>query len=274
MTSTTTPGPGLRIGAIVALAFLLLGFASIVWTPHPVDAVDVGNALQDAGGGHWLGTDALGRDVLSLLMKGVLTSFIVAGVAVALGALLGVPLGLVAAQWAPLERAIDAVSEFFVAFPALIFAVLLAVAFGPGAPNAMIAIGVVAIPAFARAARDGSTALTKLDFVDAGRLAGMGGPDIWRRHIVPELSRMLLATAIAQLSVGVLAEATLSYVGLGVEAPATSLGLMLQGAQSYVMSKPMLAIVPGVAIVLVVLALNAAGRGVRRLVDPRVRDAA
>ena len=274
MSAATAPGPGLRIGTIVALAFLLLGFASIVWTPHTVDAVNVGNALQDPGGGHWLGTDALGRDVLSLLMKGVLTSFVVAGVAVALGALFGVPLGLAAAQWTPLGTAIDAAAEFFVAFPALIIAVLLAAALGPGAPNAMVAIGIVAIPAFAKVAQDGSGTLARLDFVDAGRLAGMGGPDIWRRHIVPELSRLLLALAITQLGVGVLAEATLSYVGLGVEAPATSLGLMLQSAQSYVMSKPLLAIAPGVAIVVVVLALNAAGRGMRQLTDPQVRDAA
>ncbi len=272
--AATTPGLGLRIATIVTLLVLLVGFASIVWTPHPVDVADVANALQDPGAVHWLGTDALGRDVLSLLMKGVLTSFVVAGVAVALGALLGIPLGFAVAQWELAGPTVDAASEFFVTFPALIIAVLFAAAFGPGAPNAMLAIGIVAIPAFAIVTRDGTKALSRLDFVEAGRLAGMGAPDIWRRHIVPEMSRLLIATGIAQLAAGVLAEATLSYLGLGVEPPATSLGLMLQAAQSYVTSKPALAVAPGVAIVVIVLALTVAARGMKQLADPRVRDAA
>jgi peptide/nickel transport system permease protein len=111
---------GLRIGIVVSLVFLLLGFVSIVWTPYPVGAVDVAAALQDPGGAHWLGTDQLGRDVLSLLMKGVLTSFVVSAVGVALGALFGIPLGLAAFAWGrPADVAVAGVAGYLAAVPVL-----------------------------------------------------------------------------------------------------------------------------------------------------------
>jgi peptide/nickel transport system permease protein len=267
------PGkPSLRIGIIVSLLFLLLGFASIVWTPHDVAGVNAGVAMQDVSADHWLGTDQLGRDVFSLVMKGMLTSFVVAAVAVFIGAIIGIPLGLAAAAWGgPAEWGMLRINEFLFAFPALIVAILLTTLAGPGAINTMIAVGLFNIPVFALASHRGAMRLKRLDYLAAARLAGQGGWEVARRHVLPNLATLLVAIAITQLAVGVLAEAGLAFVGLGTQPPATSLGLMLRDAQSYLLLKPSLALIPGLAIVLIVVALNLAGDGVRDLLDQRLR---
>lgn len=262
----------LRIGVIVAMVFLLIGFASIIWTPYPIEKLDVGAQLQDASLAHWLGTDHLGRDVASLVMKGTLTSFIVAAIAVAIGALIGIPLGLGAAIWGgPLEWVILRFSDFVFAFPALIVAMLITALAGPSAVNAMIAVGIFNIPVFARVARGGALSFKTLDYVAAGRLAGLSDWEVARKHILPNILGLLIVQATIQLAMGILAEASLSYVGLGSQPPATSLGLMLRDAQAYALLKPMLAVIPGVTILIIVVALNLAGDGLRDLLDPRLR---
>jgi peptide/nickel transport system permease protein len=264
--------PSLRIGIVATLAFLLIGFLSIVWTPYAIENINVGAAMQDFSPAHWLGTDHLGRDMLSLVMKGTLTSFIVAAIAVAIGALIGVPFGLAAASWGgPAEWAILRVNDFLFAFPALIIAILITTLFGPSAINAMIAVGIFNIPVFARVARGGALSLKTLDYVAAARLAGMGSLEIARRHILPNIASLIIVQATIQLAMGILAEASLSYVGLGTQPPATSLGLMLKDAQTYALLKPSLALIPGFTIILIVVALNLAGDGLRDLLDPRLR---
>ncbi len=198
---------------------------SIVWTPYPVGSLNVGGAMQDPSLAHWFGTDQLGRDMLSLTMKAILTSFIVAAIAVAFGALIGLPLGFAAAAWGgPLDWAILRLTDFLFAFPALIIAILITTSFGASTVNVMIAVGIFNIPAFARAARTGALAFKSRDYIAAARLAGMGGIEIARRHILPDVTRLLLIQAIVQLAIGILAEASLSYVGLGAQPPTTSLG--------------------------------------------------
>lgn len=264
--------PSLRIGAIASLLLLLIGFVSIVWTPYPIETISIGNAMQDPSPAHWLGTDHLGRDMLSLVMKGTLTSFVVAAIAVAIGTLIGVPLGLAAAAWGgPAEWAILRVNDFLFAFPALIIAMLITTVFGPGAINAMIAVGIFNIPVFARVARAGALSLKTLDYIAAARLAGMGPLEIARRHILPNIASLIIVQATIQLALGILAEAGLSYVGLGTQPPATSLGLMLKDAQTYALLKPSLALIPGITIILIVIALNLAGDGLRDQLDPRLR---
>lgn len=265
---------GLRIGIVATLVFVLLGFISIVWTPYAVTSVDVGAAMQDFSGAHWLGTDQFGRDMLSLIMKGTLTSFIVGAIAVVLGALLGVPLGLAAANWGgAVDWAVLRLSDFLIAFPALITAILITAVYGPSAVNVMVAMALFNVPAFARATRDGLLAFKATDFVAAGRLAGMGGVEIAQRHILPSVGLLLLIQAIVQLAIGIMAEASLSYVGLGAQPPATSLGLILRDAQSSLMVKPALAIVPGLTLLLIVVALHLTADGMRALLDPRLRAA-
>jgi peptide/nickel transport system permease protein len=264
--------PSLRIGAIASLVFLLIGFVSIIWTPYPIENVVIGSAMQDPSAAHWLGTDHLGRDMVSLVMKGTLTSFIVAAIAVAIGALIGVPLGLAAAAWGgPGEWAILRVNDFLFAFPALIIAILITTIFGASAINAMIAVGIFNIPVFARVARGGALSLKTLDYVAAARLAGLGPLEIARRHILPNIASLLIVQATIQLALGILAEASLSYVGLGTQPPATSLGLMLKDAQTYALLKPSLALIPGITIILIVIALNLTGDGLRDQLDPKLR---
>ncbi|MEO8756129.1 MAG: ABC transporter permease [Devosia sp.] len=274
----TTPRPGwrmvsgLRIGIVVSLVFLLLGFVSIVWTPYPVGSVDVAAAMQDPGGAHWLGTDQLGHDVLSLLMKGILTSFVVSAVALAIGALLGIPLGLAAYAWGrPADLVVGGVDRYLTAVPVLVAAVLFAALFGPSAATLMVAIGIANIPALALATRDGLRRGGDLGYVSAAQLAGSAQIEIIRRHTLPNVLRLVLSAAVAQLAVGILAEAGLSYIGLGTQPPATSLGLLLHDASAYALLKPGLMLAPGLVLLLIVVALNATARGLTLSVDPQFR---
>lgn len=254
-----------RVAIVLALGLLLLGFASVVWTPYPVTSLDVGAAMQDPSGAHWLGTDQLGRDVLSLVMKGLLTSFVVAGVAVALGGLIGLPLGLAAAKWGTPGRLLLAGADtYLTAVPGFAFAALFALLAGPSAATVMLAAGIANIPAFANMMRDAIQRADGLGYVTMSRLAGTAPLEIIRRHTLPGITRLVIAQAVAQLAVGVLAEASLAYVGVGTQPPATSLGLLLHDAQAYAVMKPGLLVVPGAAVLMIVLLLNIASRGLRR----------
>jgi peptide/nickel transport system permease protein len=209
----------------------------------------------------------------SLVMSGTLTSFVVAALAVAIGAGIGVPLGLAAAAWGgPVEWLVLRFSDFLFAFPAIIVAILVTALFGPGAINAVLAIGLFNIPVFARVARGGALSIATLDFVAAGRLAGLGPAAIAYRHLLPNIMSLIIVQGTIQLSLGILAEAGLSYVGLGTQPPATSLGLMLRDAQSMFLIHPWLTLVPGLCIVLIVIGLNIAGDGLRDAIDPRLRQ--
>jgi peptide/nickel transport system permease protein len=262
----------LRISAIVAALLLLFGFVSIVWTPYPAGSFDIGAALQGPSAAHWLGADQLGRDLLSSIMRGTLTSFIVSAVAVAIGAIIGLPLGFAAARWiGPADRAIDGAGDFVLLFPALILAMLLGATIGPNFGNVMLAMGVVNIAVFMRVIRAALRALMPLDYVAAARLAGTGEIEIIRRHMLPELIPVIAAAALAQLAAGVLVEASLSFVGLGAQPPATSLGLILRDGQSYAQQAPVLLLAPGLVLIAIVLSLNAASSGLRERMTPLLR---
>lgn len=254
----------LRVGIVASLLFLLLGFVSVVWTPYPAGNLDVVAAMQDPSAAHWLGTDQLGRDVVSLIMKGILTSFVVAAVAVAIGALIGVPLGLGAALLGPyVDLLVSGIGVYLVALPAFVVAVLLAARFGPSAATLMVGIGIANIVPLALATRHAVVKTSEHDYVAAGRLAGASGLDLARRHMLPTIVRWLIAQAVAQLAFGIIAEAALSYIGLGVQPPATSLGVLLHDAQAFGLAKPLLLILPGLVIVLVAFALNLTSSQVR-----------
>jgi peptide/nickel transport system permease protein len=255
---------------VLSLLLLSVGFVSIVWTPYPIDAINVGAALQEPGAAHWLGTDHLGRDLLSLLMKGTLTSFVVAAIAVAFGAVVGIPLGLVAAHWGGVaDQVVLRATGFLFVFPALVTAVLLATVAGPSEVAVMAAVSLVNVPVFARVARGAWRDLKGVDYAAAARLAGLSGWDIVVVHLLPGLVTVLLAQATVQLGVGVLAEATLSYVGLGALPPTASLGLMLKDAQSYALLKPALMLLPGAMIVLIVASVGLAADGIRGTLERR-----
>jgi peptide/nickel transport system permease protein len=265
--------PSLVLGLGATLLFAVLGLLSLVWTPYPIEQIVISRRFLGPSPEHWLGTDNLGRDMASLVMAGTYTSFLVASMAVAIGAGIGVPLGLAAAAWGgAVEWVVLRLSDFVFAFPAIVVAILITALIGPGATNAIIAIGIFNIPVFARVARGGALSIATLDFVAAGRLAGLGNGMIALRHLLPNIMSLIIVQGTIQLSLGILSEAGLSYVGLGTQPPATSLGLMLKDAQGVFLIHPWLTLVPGVCIVLIVIALNIAGDGLRDAIDPRLRQ--
>ncbi|KQT49867.1 peptide ABC transporter permease [Devosia sp. Leaf420] len=264
--------PGLMLGLAASFAFALLGLLSLVWTPYPIGDISIARRFAVPSPDHWLGTDQLGRDMLSLIMSGTLTSFTVGATAIIIGAGIGVPLGLAAAIYGgPVEWLVLRFSDLAFAFPSIIIAILIATLMGPGAANAVIAIGIFNIPVFAQVARGGALTISTLDYVAAARLAGLSRPAIALRHLLPNIASLIIVQATIQLSVGILAEAGFSYIGLGTQPPETSLGLMLRDAQNLFLIHPWLSIAPGLAIAVIVIALNIAGDGLRDILDPRLR---
>jgi peptide/nickel transport system permease protein len=264
--------PSLVVGAMASAVFAVVGLVSLLWTPYPIDVLAIAERFQGPGMAHWLGTDHLGRDMLSLVMHGTLTSLVVAALGVSIGIGVGVPMGLAAVAWGGwVEWLVLRVSDLTFAFPAVIVAILIATLLGPGEINAIIAVGIFNIPVFARVARGGSLAIATQDFVAAARLAGLGNSAIAARHLLPNIAGLIIVQGTIQLSLGILAEAALSYIGIGTQAPETSLGLMLRDAQGLFLVHPWLSVVPGLTIVLLVISLNIAGDGLRDAIDPRLR---
>ena len=265
----------LLVGGAISAAVAVLALVSFVYTPGDVTTIAINQRLLPPSAEHWLGTDHLGRDLLSMIMVGARTSIAVALVAVGIGIGFGVPLGLVAAARAGglLDEIIMRGNDLVFAFPSLVIAILITAVFGPGAVNAIIAIGIFNIPVFARLARGAALSLWARDFVKAAQVAGKGPARISAEHILPNIANTLLVQASIQFSLGILAEAGLSYVGLGAQPPVPSWGRMLAEAQTMIGLAPHVALVPGLTIVVTVLGLNLVGDGLRDLFDPRLRRA-
>ena len=265
----------LILGAVLSSVFLAMALLSFVWTPHDVEQLVIANRLQPSSAEFLLGTDQFGRDLLSMLMVGARVSLAVALVAVGIGVAIGVPLGLAAAatRGSLLDELIMRGNDLIFAFPSLVIAILITAVFGPSAVNAILAIGIFNIPVFARVTRGGALSLWTLDYILAARVAGKGRLRISLEHILPNITNLLIVQGTIQFSLGILAEAGLSYVGLGAQPPLPSWGRMLADAQTMIYTNPALAILPGLAIVAMVLGLNLMGDGLRDLLDPRVRRA-
>jgi len=224
---------------------------------------------------HPLGTDHFGRDILSMIMVGARTSIAVALVAVGIGMGLGVPLGLTAAARTGglLDELIMRGNDLVFAFPSLLIAIMITAVFGASAVNAIIAIGIFNIPVFARLTRSGALSLWTRDYVMAARVAGKGATRISIEHILPNVTNLLIVQGTIQFSLGILAEAGLSYVGLGAQPPTASWGRMLADSQTMISFAPHMALFPGLAILLTVLGLNLMGDGLRDMFDPKLRRA-
>ena len=262
-------------GTCLVLTVLLAALLSYVWTPFDVTVLDIRNKFETPNAVHWLGTDHLGRDILSMLMVGARTSIAVALVAVGIGMGVGVPLGLLAAanrqSWA--DELIMRSNDLVFAFPSLLIAIMITAVFGPGAVNAIIAIGIFNIPVFARLTRGAALSLWAREFVLAARVAGKGAVRISVEHLLPNITNLLIVQGTIQFSLGILAEAGLSYLGLGAQPPIPSWGRMLADSQTLITLAPHLALFPGLAIVITVLGLNLLGDGLRDWFDPRLRRA-
>ncbi|MGD0503225.1 MAG: ABC transporter permease [Steroidobacteraceae bacterium] len=258
-------GVGFALGAAISAAFIAAALVAMAWTPCDPTAISIVEKLQSPGRHHWFGTDQLGRDTLSLLMAGARNTLGVAFLSVIIGVCAGVPLGLIAAaRRGATEEIVMRGTDLIFAFPSLLLAILITAVLGPGAVNAIIAIGVFNIPVFARVVRAGALTLWTRDYTLAARAAGKSRARISIEHILPNLGNVLIIQATIQFSLGVIAEAGLSYVGLGAQPPTPSWGRMLNEAQSLTALDPWLALFPGFAVVLLVIGLNLLGDGLRR----------
>ncbi|MCX7659034.1 MAG: ABC transporter permease [Caldimonas manganoxidans] len=259
------------LGAVLVLALLLAAALSLVWTPYPPEAIDIAQRLQPPSAAHWLGTDSLGRDIATLLLVGAQNSILVGVVAVGMGLVFGVSLGLLAAArrgW--VEEVVMRLSDFGFAFPALLTAIMLTAVYGPGLFTSIVAIGLFNIPVFARLTRAAAKAVGAREFIAAARACGKGSLRITLEHVLPNIASVIIVQATIQFATAILAEAALSYLGLGTQPPQPSWGRMLSEAQTQLFQAPQLALYPGIAIALSVLGLNLLGDGLRDLLDPRL----
>lgn len=274
MTLAMKHHPSFVAGCVLVGLWLAAVALSFVWTPYPPAEIDIPNRLLLPSAAHWLGTDSLGRDIASLLIAGARTSLLVGVAAVGIGALLGTAIGLLgAARRGWLDALLMRSADFSFAFPALLTALMLAALAGPGIVTAVAAIAVFNAAVFARISRSAAGAVWSRDFVLAARACGRSRRQITFDHVLPNIAAPLIVQVTIQFAVAILAEAALSYLGLGVRPPQPSWGRMLNEAQEMMYQAPQLALYPGIAIALAVLGLNLIGDGLRDLLDPRLDGA-
>jgi peptide/nickel transport system permease protein len=262
------------IGSMLVAWLLATALLSLVWTPHAATEIDVPSKLQGPSASHWLGTDSLGRDIVSQLIVGSQNSIAVGLIAVGIGMGVGVSLGLLAAArrgW--VEELVMRMADFTFAFPALVTAIMLTAIYGGGLVNSIIAIGIFNIPVFARITRAAANGVWTRDYVTASRACGKGSWHITVAHVLPNIASGLIVQATIQFANAILAEAALSFLGLGTQPPQPSWGRMLNEAQSMLFQAPQLAVWPGLAIAFSVLGLNLMGDGLRDLLDPKLARA-
>jgi peptide/nickel transport system permease protein len=259
------------IGALLTALLLLMAALSFVWTPGSPYEMDLSHKLQPPSAAHWLGTDVFGRDIAARLMVGARVSILVGVIAVGIGLSVGGALGLLAGMrrgW--VREVVMRLSDFTLAFPALLCAIMMTAIRGPGIANAIVAIGIYNIPIFTRVTRASATVVCTREYVAAARACGKGTLGIAWQHVLPNISAVLIVQGTIRFAIAILAEAALSYLNLGVQPPQPSWGRMLAEAQTMLFQAPMLALYPGLAIVLAVLGLNLLGDGLRDLLDPRL----
>jgi peptide/nickel transport system permease protein len=255
--------------SVLALALVVAALAPLL-APYAPAQTDFANTLAPPGtAGHLLGTDDLGRDVFSRILLGMRASLEVGVLAVATAMLIGVPLGLAAGYFRAADGFISRLTDLLLAFPFLILAVGLAAIRGASLGNAALAIGIAQIPGVIRVVRSDTLSLKSLDFVAAAVVDGAS--DLWvlSRHILPNATSVILVQTTVAIPAAILGEAVLSYLGLGIQPPAPSLGTMLANAQQFAVRAPWAAVLPGVAIMVLALAFNVFGDSLRDALDPK-----
>ena len=259
------------IGLIIVGATVLAALVSVVWTPYDPLLATPAERLAGSSAEHLLGTDRFGRDVLSRLLVGAQITLFVGIIAVTISAVIGVPLGIAAGmrQGKFFDSLVMRSADLLLAFPALLLAIIAGAVWGPSTLTAMIAIGVAGIPSFARVSRSGTLQVMSQDFIAAARVSKVSEFQIAYRHVFPNISGLVIVQSSVYFALAILAEAALSYLGLGTSPPAASWGRMLQDAQSLLAVNPTLTLWPGLAIALTVLGFNLLGDGLRDILDPR-----
>jgi peptide/nickel transport system permease protein len=254
---------------VLVVAVLVALFAPVLAPYSPEQTSFSATFLPPGSAGHLLGTDSLGRDVLSRIIYGTRASLVVGVLSVLLALVVGVPLGLLAGYFGKLDSVISRLTDLVLAFPFLILAVGLAAIRGASLSNAALAIGIAQVPGMIRVTRSETLRLKGLDYVSAA--VAEGASDLWimSRHILPNAVSVLIVQATIAIPAAILGEAVLSFLGLGIQPPAPSLGTMLSEAQRYIARAPWTAIIPGLAIIVLTLAFNLFGDGLRDALDPK-----
>jgi peptide/nickel transport system permease protein len=256
---------------LITFLILLTALLSLGYTPFDPNRMNLSKRFQGPNPTHWLGTDQYGRDILSRVMKGAVNSIIVGVVAVSIGMGFGILLGSLSAfykKW--VDESIMRISDVLYGFPAVLSAILITSILGPGVVNSMMAIGIFNIPIFARLTRVTSLSIWERDYVTSAKAIGRSNAGIIWRHILPNILSSLIVQGTVQFAIAILAEAGLSYLGLGTQPPHASWGRMLQEAQTFMGTSVWLAIFPGCAIALAVLGFNLLGDGLRDILDPKL----
>jgi peptide/nickel transport system permease protein len=260
------------VSAIILAAVLVIAVGAKWIAPQGINDVDVPSALRGPSGAHWFGTDELGRDVLSRVLVAIQASMQVAVVSVMFAAVVGVTIGVVAGYrggW--LDTVFMRVVDVMFAFPVLLLALAIVAILGPGVTTTMLAIGVVYTPIFARVARASTLSVRVEPFVQVSRTMGTGHLYILIRHVLPNIAGPLIVQMSLSLAFAILSEAALSFLGLGIQPPEPSLGRMIFDSQGFVTIAWWMAVFPGAAIFVIVLAFNLAGDGLRDVLDPKQR---
>jgi peptide/nickel transport system permease protein len=257
-------------GLFVALAFVALAVFAPWIAPHSSGFTDFNHVLAKPNGRYLLGTDELGHDELSRVIWGARSSMQVGVLATLLAMVIAVPIGMIAGYYRGwIDTIIARATDVLLSFPFVILAVGLAAILGPSLLNATLAIGIGAVPVFIRIARGETLSLREEDYVPAAIANGASDATIIFRHILPNMTSTLIVQATVTIPTAIIGEAVLSFLGLGVQPPQTSWGVMLETAQDQLATAPRLAVFPGIALVLVVLAFNVLGDGLRDILDPR-----
>jgi peptide/nickel transport system permease protein len=263
--------PTLIAGGVLVSLVIVAAAISLIWTPADPGHVEVSQRFRPPGDPFPLGTDNLGRDVLSRLMVGARNTLLIGIVTVLIAAGLGVPLGGIAALYrGPFEAATMRLADVLLAFPAILLAMLFAAVFRPSTVTAMAAIGIALVPVFARVVRGAGLQVMEQDYVTVARTYGSGQLWIFAQHLLPNVGSVLIVQATVAFAIAILAEAALSYLGLGAPQTTPSWGRMLSEAQSFLNQAPLLALWPGLSIALAVLGFNLLGDGLRDLLDPKL----
>jgi peptide/nickel transport system permease protein len=264
--------PGTVVGAIIVLIFLLISLTAPLLAPHEIDKAVFSQARQGPDAEFWLGTDELGRDLFSRLLYGARLSLAVGLIAVGIGVVFGAPLGLISGYLGGMvDLIVMRVMDIMLAFPSILLAILMVAAFGPSLNNAMIAIGIVSVPIYARLVRSSTLTIKEQLFVEASRSIGSKGSRLLFYHIFPNTLAPIVVQSTLQIAVAIQASAALGFLGLGAGPDVPEWGNMLQKGRTYILSAPHIVIFPGLAIMLVVLGFNLMGDGLRDALDPRAR---
>ena len=260
-------------GFAVVLVFVLAGLLAPLIAPFDPYKNDLMNVLMPPSATNWFGTDELGRDLLSRVLYGARLSLIEGVVSVALAVVVGVPVGMVSGYvGGRIDAVIMRLIDVLLAFPGVLLAIAIISVLGPGLTNAIIAVAIYTIPIFARLSRGSTLAVKEEPYVEASRAAGTGDVRILWRHIFPNISATLFVMMTLRVAISILTAASLSFLGLGAQAPLPEWGAMLANSRNAMLIAPHVALFPGLAIILLVFGLNLFQDGLRLALDPKMRD--